>query len=84
LRELTGQEIVEVRVPSDSPYVGVPLKNARLPLDSIVVSVRRGGRTIFPHGSTVLQAGDSVIANVAPGTSKAFVQELRTPSNHSQ
>ncbi len=83
LRELTGQEIVEVRVPADSPYVGVPLKDAGLPLDSIVVSVRRGGRTIFPHGSTVLQAGDSVIANVAPGSSKTFAQELRTPPTDS-
>lgn len=72
LRDLTGQEIVEVRVPRGSRLAGVSLREARLPQDSIVVAVRRGTRTVFPHGETTLEPGDVVVANVAPGFGPSF------------
>jgi CIC family chloride channel protein len=72
LRELTGHEIVEVRVPPEAPLRGVPLREAGLPRESIVIAIRRGGRTLFPHGDTTLEAGDTVVANVAPGFGPRF------------
>lgn len=72
LRDLTGQEIVEVRVPRGAQLEGLTLREARLPKESIVVAVRRDGRTLFPHGDTSLESGDMVVANVAPGFGPAF------------
>ncbi|HEX7021212.1 MAG TPA: chloride channel protein, partial [Trueperaceae bacterium] len=72
LRELTGQEIVEVRLRAASPMVGKTLRDAALPKESIVVAIRRHGRTVFPHGETRFEVGDVVVANVAPGFSHDF------------
>lgn len=72
LRELTGQEIVEVRVPRGANLEGRTLRNAGLPQESIVVAIRRDGRTVFPHGDTMIKAGDMVVANVAPGFGTRF------------
>ena len=77
LRDLTGQEIVEVRVPRSARLAGKSLREARLPQESIVVAIRREGRTLFPHGDTTLEPGDTVVANVAPGFSARF-RELVT------
>jgi len=72
LRDLTGHEIVEVRVPPEAPLRGVPLREAGLPRESIVIAIRRRGRTLFPHGDTTLEADDVVVANVAPGFGPRF------------
>jgi CIC family chloride channel protein len=72
LRDLTGQEIVEVRVPRGARLAGSSLREARLPQESIVVAIRRDGRTLFPHGDTTLEPGDTVVANVAPGFGARF------------
>ena len=74
LRDLTGQEIVEIKVRSNCPLVGRPLKEIRFPKESIIVSIRRQGKTVFPHGDTSLQAGDTVVANVAAGFANSFRQ----------
>lgn len=72
LRDLTGQEIIEVKVPRNARLAGTNLREARLPSDCIVVAVRRAGRTLFPHGDTTLEPGDIVVANVAPGFGGRF------------
>jgi len=76
LRDLTGQEIVEVRMPKGSRLGGKTLREARLPQESIVVAIRRNGRTLFPHGDTTLEPGDTVVANVAPGFGSRFRELL--------
>ncbi|MEX2501516.1 MAG: TrkA C-terminal domain-containing protein, partial [Trueperaceae bacterium] len=72
LRDLTGQEIVEVTVPRGAALVGMRLRDARLPRESIVVAVRRDGATLFPHGDTAFEPNDTVVANVAPGHGPRF------------
>lgn len=76
LRDLTGQEIVEVRMPTGARLSGKSLHEARLPQESIVVAIRRNGRTLFPHGDTTLEPGDTVVANVAPGFGARFRELL--------
>ena len=76
LRELTGQEIVEVRVRAGTRLSGMSLREARLPQESIVVAIRRDGRTVFPHGDTTLEPGDTIVANVAPGFGPQFRELL--------
>ncbi len=72
LRDLTGQEIIEVKIRQSCPLVGKTLREIALPKESIVVAIRRGSQTIFPHGNTRLELGDTVVANVAPGFSGPF------------
>jgi chloride channel protein, CIC family len=72
LRDLTGQEIIEVKVKRNSGLAGKTLQEARLPKESIIVAIRRDGTTIFPHGDTRLEPGDKVVANVAPGFAETF------------
>lgn len=64
LRDLTGQEIVEIRVHPDSALARRTLMEARLPPNCVVVGIRRSGRTVFPKGDTTLEPGDVVVANV--------------------
>lgn len=64
LRDLTDQEIVEVRVHAASQLAHHTLKEAPLPPNCVVVGIRRGGRTVFPKGDTTLEPGDVVVANV--------------------
>jgi CBS domain-containing protein len=72
LRDLTGQEIIEVKIRQTSSLAGKTLREAKLPKESIVVAIRRNGKTIFPHGDTRLEPGDTVVANVAPGFGQTF------------
>jgi chloride channel protein, CIC family len=72
LRDLTGQEVIEVKVKRSSSLAGKTLQEARLPKESIIVAIRRDGTTIFPHGDTRLEPGDRVVANVAPGFAETF------------
>ncbi|MEX2536251.1 MAG: chloride channel protein [Trueperaceae bacterium] len=72
LRDLTGQEIVELTVTRDSRLAGKTLREAALPNWSVVVAIRRRGRTLFPHGDARLEPGDTVVANVAPGRADEF------------
>ncbi|MDZ7799953.1 MAG: chloride channel protein [Trueperaceae bacterium] len=84
LRDLTGQEIVEVRVPRGAALVGRSLRTANLPQESIVVAIRRDGRTVFPHGDTTFQVGDTVVANVAPGFGPRFRALVTAPPEEGQ
>ncbi|CAN5870411.1 hypothetical protein BH24DEI2_BH24DEI2_00860 [soil metagenome] len=72
LRDLTGQEIYRGQSAPRLPVGGQNIAEAKLPQESIVVAIRRHGKTVFPHGDTTLEAGDTVVANVAPGFGVSF------------
>lgn len=55
---------VECAIAPESPALGKPIRALDLPHDCVLVSVRRGGERLIPHGDTVLQAGDTVTAYV--------------------
>lgn len=61
LRE-AGATFVEAKVPADSPAIGKPLQNLKIPDDCVIPLVIRNGKGIVPHGETVLLAGDEVVA----------------------
>jgi len=60
-------DIVHLMVRENAEICGKDLKEiaGQLPANSLLVSLKRDGRTIIPHGTTTIQAGDSVtlIAN---------------------
>ncbi len=62
----TGIEFVEFVLEAGDPAVGKSLSELSdsFPSECILVSLRRDGRRLIPHGDTVFQAGDEVTAFV--------------------
>jgi len=58
-------EIVDVELSSRSPVVGRSVQNLALPPDALIVCIIRHENAMLPHGDTVLEPGDSVIALVS-------------------
>jgi trk system potassium uptake protein len=69
LLELRGEnlEIVEVQIDGSSPSAGHSIEALSLPEGSRLISVMRDGRAEIAVGSTVLEAGDQVLAILEPG-----------------
>ena len=59
-----GLEIVEVRVPNDSPLIGKALRDINLSRSSNIVLVIRDKQPVFPAAETEIQAGDDIFALV--------------------
>ena len=54
--------IVEMTLPENSPSVGRPLYELRLPPDSAVVAILRDGHVVIPQPESVFSSGDEVVA----------------------
>lgn len=53
--------LVEVTLPPDTPLAGRPVRSVRLPADSALVAILRGGRVIVPQGDDGLEPGDELL-----------------------
>jgi CIC family chloride channel protein len=62
LRRVDHTEFMEITVPPHGSAVGKTIAElaSDLPSDCVLVSVRRGGQVLIPHGDTTFQAGDIV------------------------
>ncbi len=60
-------EIVEIPLGPNDPVIGKSIKEIAksLPKDCILVSIKRDGHLIMPHGDTIFQPGDIITALVA-------------------
>jgi trk system potassium uptake protein TrkA len=73
-----GLEIVEVKIPAGADSVGKPVKELRLPADTVLsLVVRKSRKPIVPSGSTVLQAEDQVVAVTSPASEEELRAVLR-------
>src|SRR6478736_3505226 len=61
-----GLEVVEVQVEGDSPAAGKTIAELQLPEGSRLISVMRNGQASIAVGSTVLGAGDQLLAILQP------------------
>lgn len=77
LRDIDGTEFVEVVLSPGDRGVGTPVQEIakELPSDCILVSIRRDGRLVIPHGDTLLKAGDRITA---------FAQSRRVEAPHGE
>jgi trk system potassium uptake protein TrkA len=72
--------LVAVRAFQGGPLVGLPLKELRAQrpnLDTRIVAIFRGDRSIVPDGDTVVEAGDEVFCLAASGHIREVMHELR-------
>jgi trk system potassium uptake protein TrkA len=53
--------LVEVTLPADTPLAGRPVRSVKLPVDSALVVILRGGRVIVPQGDDALEPGDELL-----------------------
>lgn len=62
LREkiVPGATFFEIGVPVASPVVGMSVSDVDWPEDATLVSIRRGGSVIIPHGHSVFSRGDTL------------------------
>jgi CIC family chloride channel protein len=73
LREsVGGARMFEAEVQEESPLANTEVRSLSLPPDTLLVAVRRGGRTLIPRGDTVLRPGDRVVALAEPGQLEAL------------
>jgi trk system potassium uptake protein len=63
MRFMQGQaSLVEFTLSSDAPLLGARIGDVRLPEDSALVAILRGGRVVLPTSDSTLEAGDEVLA----------------------
>ena len=62
----TDAEALELQVAPDSRVVGKTLMDIDLPKSAIVGGVVRGKKAFIPHGSTEIEAGDTLIVVALP------------------
>ncbi|GAA3094055.1 TrkA family potassium uptake protein [Pseudonocardia yunnanensis] len=53
--------LVEVTLTQDTPLAGQPVRSLKLPPDSALVVILRGGRVIVPQADDALEAGDELL-----------------------
>lgn len=61
-----GTVMVEAVIEPGMRLAGRPLREAKLPPESLVVSIRRQSELLFPRGSAIIQPGDVVTFLVSP------------------
>jgi trk system potassium uptake protein TrkA len=72
-----GAEIVEVKVEKNSIAIGKPVKDLKLPKDSVLVLlIRNGQKPTVPTDDTVIKAGDRIIALTSLDNEEKFRKAL--------
>ena len=54
-------EIIESTIEESPTIIGRPIKQLKLPQDTLIVSIQRNGKTFLPRGDLVVQDGDRLI-----------------------
>jgi trk system potassium uptake protein TrkA len=68
--------IVELTLAQNSPGLGRPLYELRLPPDAALVAILRDGHVVIPQPETVLSEGDELVALAAPASEPMLRQAI--------
>jgi len=71
-----GTVMLEVAVEPGMHLADRPLREAQVPAECLVVSIRRQGELLFPRGGTVIKPGDVVTFLVSPRGEERLQQYL--------
>jgi CIC family chloride channel protein len=76
-------EFVDIPLATDDKVVGKTVADiaTNMPKDCVLVSIKRDGIMMIPHGDTVFQAGDQVTAFVRHQDAKKLFSCLHGPKN---
>jgi trk system potassium uptake protein TrkA len=73
--------MVELTLPDDSPYVGVPVRDVPWPGDTSLVAVLREGHVHRPDPDATIEARDELLF-VATASSESDLEALLAPIEH--
>ncbi|MFT4081566.1 MAG: TrkA family potassium uptake protein [Nocardioides sp.] len=73
--------LVELTLPTDSPYVGKPAGLIPFPENCALVSVLRDGQVYVPEPERPVEEGDELLF-VIPSEKEAELQQLLAPTHH--
>ena len=73
--------LVELTLPSDSPYVGTRLGDASWTPDTALVTILRGGQVLTPEPDNPLEAGDELLF-VTAAEQEPTLERLLAPQSH--
>jgi len=59
--------LVEQKIHPQAPAVGRVVSSLSFPAECVLAAILRAGQLIIPHGNTVLQAEDEILAVVHAG-----------------
>jgi trk system potassium uptake protein len=68
--------VVEEKIRPDSIALGKNLSELLIPTECVIAAIIRKGRLIIPHGDTMLQSADEIIAVVHASQSKELANIL--------
>ncbi|MBN1310588.1 MAG: chloride channel protein [Anaerolineae bacterium] len=79
LRNIDGTEFIEATLEEGSCAAGMVLHEfaETMPSECTLVSIRRAGRVLIPHGDTVFQVGDRITAFVRSQDKQVLLDCLR-------
>jgi trk system potassium uptake protein len=73
--------LVELTLPTDSPYAGTQLGDVMWPGDVSLVTVLRDGRVLTPDPNRSLEAGDELLFVSSP-ENETEIEQLLSPHTH--
>jgi CIC family chloride channel protein len=76
-----GTIMIESQIEAGMPLADRPLREAHLPAESLVVSIRRHNELLFPRGSTIIEPGDVVTFLVSPMGEERLQRYLNEHAN---
>jgi trk system potassium uptake protein len=71
--------LVEEKIPSGAPAIGVAIKDLGLPEHCVVAGIIRKGEIIVPRGITKFEEGDEVLAVTDPDGARQLAELLSPP-----
>ncbi len=79
IRNLDGTEFVDLTLTPDDRAVNKTVEEVAcmMPYECILISVRRDGRVLIPHGDTLFEAGDHITAFIRSRDAEALHTCLR-------
>jgi trk system potassium uptake protein TrkA len=54
--------LVEEKIPVGAKAIGVAIKDLPIPDECVIAAIIRDSKVVMPHGNTIFQAGDEVLA----------------------
>ena len=85
LGHLTHTEVFQIPLAAGMAAVGQRIRDLQLPPQVLIISVRRDDVVLIPHGETLLQPGDTVVAltqmDVADELRRILVSGNQAPAN---
>ena len=69
--------LVEATLAANAQAVGQPVNGVAFPAEARLIAIFRKGDVLLPHGETVLEAGDELLAIVKSGSEPGLADALR-------